>query len=101
MVGDTFGNSKIMVSCNNNTITCSKDVVFKKVKPTNTPVPTKPAGQCVKSKGDANDDKKIDLVDFAIWRDEVLGNKKTKKADFNCDGKVNLVDFAIWKDNKK
>lgn len=54
---------------------------------------------CVTSKGDANGDGKVDLVDFGIWKVNYLVSIKPveSKADFNCDSRVDLVDFGIWK----
>ncbi|MFA6552196.1 MAG: dockerin type I domain-containing protein [Candidatus Paceibacterota bacterium] len=52
-----------------------------------------------KSKGDANSDNKIDVLDFNLlmvnWGNANSGNS----ADFNSDGKVDLLDFnamMIW-----
>jgi hypothetical protein len=58
-----------------------------------------------KSKGDANCDGKINLVDFEIWRSEsfdINDEDYDWTADFDCSDelqKPNLVDFSIWKDN--
>ena len=49
-----------------------------------------------KSSGDANGDGKVDLIDFAIWKKEYLGEVATKMADFNNDGKADLTDYPIW-----
>lgn len=47
--------------------------------------------------GDANGDMKVDILDFAMWKSEYLGQKNTKTTDFSGDGKVNILDFAVWK----
>lgn len=55
--------------------------------------------------GDANGDGKVNLVDFAVWKNEYLNFvqlpltsfQPTWRGDFNQDTKVDLVDFAIWK----
>lgn len=63
-------------------------------KPTSTPTPT-PNGVLL---GDLNDDGKINSIDFALLRCELLGiphagiNKAA--ADLNGDGKINSIDFA-------
>jgi len=90
------------------------------LKPTNTPTikptyppstqtPTKLCTPCsfssLKSKGDANCDGIIDIVDRSIWSAEFLtdGGNLTKKnnwlSDFNCDGYVNVIDRSIWSYN--
>ncbi len=46
--------------------------------------------------GDANQDGKVNLMDFSVWKNEYLNNQK-EKADFNQDNKVDLLDFNIWK----
>ncbi len=63
---------------------------------TNTPPPptATPTGPVP---GDANGDKKVDIIDYQIWRDEYLGNVATKQADFNKDGKIDLIDFSIFR----
>jgi len=48
---------------------------------------------------DTDNNDKVDLLDFAIWKNEYLGATNTKLADFNYDNIVNLLDFAIWKTN--
>jgi hypothetical protein len=80
------------------------------------PSPT-PIASCLKDKGDSNCDGRINLTDYAIWRQEYLGDCTSEKAsfeacgvdrdgdsrpidaDFNLDGLVRLVDFAIWRQN--
>lgn len=61
---------------------------------TSTPVPTI---SCNKNAGDANCDGSINVVDYALWRSEFLGQVSTKNSDFNGDGTINMVDFALWR----
>ena len=62
---------------------------------TPTPIPLTP--------GDVNGDKKIDLTDYSLWKEQfILGELGTKDlpsspADFNQDNKVNILDYSIWK----
>ncbi len=57
------------------------------------------------TKGDANCDGKVDLIDFEIWRSEYLDIKDDNygwQADFSCKSnlaKPNSYDFSIWKNN--
>lgn len=66
------------------------------------------SGEPAKSKGNANCDDKVNMLDFEIWRNEaydqgglsdaqkgILSNKWN--ADFDCDGKVMLIEFEIWR----
>jgi len=71
------------------------------VSPTVTvgPSPTPDPVCAKKSKGDANCDNNINLIDFEIWRSELVGTATTKNADFNSDGNVSLIDFEIWRSN--
>ncbi|HVZ67573.1 MAG TPA: dockerin type I repeat-containing protein [Patescibacteria group bacterium] len=66
-----------------------------------------PGSTCaLKSKGDANCDGKVNIIDFNSWRDNyLLGSNPTATppssflvADFNGDGAVNILDFNIWRD---
>ena len=52
---------------------------------------------CKESKGDANKDGKINLVDYSVWRHE-YANGLVSKADFNCDSKVDITDYKIWRE---
>ena len=52
--------------------------------------PTRPAG-------DADCDGKFTLIDFEIWRKELVGELKTLTADFNDNGVIDSVDYTIWK----
>lgn len=86
--------------------------------PTMTPAPTEilsptPTVVCNKKPGEANNDGKVDLKDFEIWKCEYLNHgscgesilftppqiSSLNGADFNCDNKVDLVDFEIWRRN--
>ena len=59
----------------------------------------------LKSKGDANCDGSIDVIDRSIWSSEILidagtlTKKSTWRADFNCDGYLNVIDRTIWSTN--
>jgi hypothetical protein len=56
-----------------------------------------------KSKGDANCDGRIDLLDFETWRNEYFDIEDDNydwQADFDCSGELtqpNLYDFNIWR----
>ena len=72
-------------------------------KALNTPTPS-PAPYCyLKTKGDADCDNKITLLDFNIWNREFVdgtnGIATGKVSDFNRDGIISIVDFNIWKTN--
>lgn len=84
------------------------DIVFVKFSsvaadPTNTPTRSStstPQPSCtLKSKGDADCNGKVDLVDYEIWRKEALGGLTSKNANFNptVDSLVDIVDFEIWR----
>ena len=51
------------------------------------------------TKGDANGDRKINLIDFSIaayWYKRALTPQaKSSGVDVNGDGKVDLIDFSI------
>lgn len=47
------------------------------------------------SKGDVNNDKKVNLIDFSITAYWYKRPNPPKSADLNGDGKVNLIDFSI------
>ena len=51
--------------------------------------------------GDANEDGKVDELDFAIWQNnyERSTSRGHLDADFNRDGLVNGKDYAIWFNN--
>lgn len=84
-------------------------------EPTNTPVPTNtPTPICqtcssglAKSKGNADCNSKIDLIDFAWWLDVFkAGGSEDQKAavDFDCSESdnehiINLGDFSVWLDS--
>lgn len=51
--------------------------------------------------GDANEDGKVDGIDYVIWLknyNQQTGNKH-KDGDFNGDGKVDGMDYVIWLKN--
>lgn len=58
-----------------------------------------PTPSCVLSRGNANGDSRIDLLDFEIWREEFLDPTRGTRANFNCDLTVDVLDFGIWKSN--
>ncbi|HVT00966.1 MAG TPA: dockerin type I repeat-containing protein [Patescibacteria group bacterium] len=68
--------------------------------------PTSTQSCALKSKGDANCDGKVNILDFNSWRDNyLLGSNPNATpppsflvADFNGDGGVNILDFNIWRD---
>ena len=45
--------------------------------------------------GDANRDRKVDLSDFAILRNNFGTDSTFSQGDFNYDGRVDLADFAM------
>jgi len=49
------------------------------------------------NKVDVNNDGKIDLVDFDMWKRVYIENRNTPETDFDGNGKTNLADFKIWK----
>lgn len=58
----------------------------------------KPVPACPKkSQGDANCDNIVNLADLDIYRAEVNGEIKSFRSDFNEDKKLNITDFVIWK----
>lgn len=59
---------------------------------TPTPSPTTPV-----LRPDANNDGKVDIEDFNIWRDEYLGKVATKRSDFDNDGAITLKDYNMWR----
>lgn len=61
-----------------------------------------PVGQGDRSKGDANCDGVINVLDFSIWRLEYQDKRGDEnpgdnwRADFNCNSLVTMADFSIW-----
>jgi hypothetical protein len=56
----------------------------------------------LKKPGDVNNDNKVDLTDYSLWKEQfILGElgtqNLTSSADFNRDKKVNILDYSIWK----
>lgn len=69
-----------------------------------TAIPTIAVASCsLKNKGDANCDDIINLLDYEVWRTELIselkGTATIKLSDFNEDGAITIVDFNIWKSN--
>jgi len=60
--------------------------------PTNTPTPSP-----IPLIGDFNRDRVVNLLDFNIWRNELLGLSQYKTSDANSNGKIDIVDFNIWR----
>ncbi|MEN9328380.1 MAG: hypothetical protein RI947_1188 [Candidatus Parcubacteria bacterium] len=67
------------------------------ISPTITPT-LPPISDCPKkSRGDANCDGFVDIVDFEIFRKEYTGPLSTKDSDFDMNNIVDIVDFEIWR----
>lgn len=53
--------------------------------------------------GDANNDNKVDILDFTLWRQafgKAVGDPAyNANTDFNNDGKVDILDFTLWRQN--
>lgn len=64
--------------------------------PTNAPAPT----NCIKpkSQGNADGDCFINIADYDIWKN-TFGSTGDLRADFNDNGKIDLLDFNIWRNN--
>jgi len=52
-----------------------------------------------KTKGDADCNTKVNLIDYEVWRQEYTKQRSTRTADFDNDGVVSLVDYEIWRRN--
>ncbi len=67
--------------------------------PTSTliPTPTIITTCSTKALGDADCNGLYNLVDFEIWRKEMMHVVTTKYADFNNSSVTDLVDFEIWR----
>ncbi len=63
------------------------------VTPTKKPTATPTKGT---TKGDADNNGKVNVADFAVWKTEYL-TKSGTKSDFDKNGRVTIADFAIWK----
>lgn len=57
-----------------------------------------------KTKGNANCDSKIDLLDFEYWRNEAFDKggmggviSNNWASDFTCDTRADLLDFETWR----
>lgn len=66
------------------------------VRPTSTLTPTTRA-----KPGDANNDNKVDGIDYSIWvsRYNQSTSNGYRDGDFNGDGKVDGIDYLIWLSN--
>jgi len=49
----------------------------------------------IPEKGDLNDDKKVNLIDFSVLAYWYQRPSPLAKVDLNNDGKINLIDFSI------
>jgi hypothetical protein len=54
---------------------------------------------CVKAKGDADCNGEINVADFAVWRSAYANDSYDNTVDFNNDRAVDILDFAIWRQN--
>ncbi|MDO8621392.1 MAG: dockerin type I repeat-containing protein [Candidatus Levybacteria bacterium] len=63
------------------------------------PPPTTPSGCPLKSKGDANCDGKVNILDYNILRDEFTHKLQTRTADFNSNNVIDDLDLSIWKNS--
>lgn len=69
------------------------------VLPTNPP-PTSPAPSGTLKAGDANNDNKVDGLDYVIWLNNYNKNVSVPAVgDFNNSGKVDGLDYVIWLTN--
>lgn len=106
----TSDGPKSIVCCNNTgsvTPTPTPNPLLHYSTPTPTPTSssvvavTQPASctSPLKSKGDANCDTIINILDFNIWRDEAYGKIAATRANFNKDqgNNVDILDFNIWR----
>lgn len=59
--------------------------------------PTSITGCSTKALGDADCNGLYNLVDFEIWRKEMMHEVTTKNADFNNSSATDLIDFEIWR----
>ena len=50
--------------------------------------------------GDANGDRAVDLVDFAIWQSNRFQPGDWTDGDFDGDGMVDVRDFNLWNEHK-
>ncbi|MBI5078438.1 hypothetical protein HZB08_00240, partial [Candidatus Saganbacteria bacterium] len=54
--------------------------------------------------GYLNDDKYIDVSDYAVWKSAVTavgtvepGNPNSVRSDLNGDGMIDITDYSLWK----
>ena len=99
--GDNYYTESYLVIDTPQNIQASLTKLIKSFKPTSTQ-PLSPTSIPL-TPGDVNGDKKIDLTDYSLWKEQfILGELGTKDlssspADFNQDNKVNILDYSIWK----
>ena len=74
-----------------------KDGIILVKNPNLTPTPT----ATIEKPGDANNDGKVDGLDYVIWLNHYnqSTNKGPTEGDFNKDGKVDGLDYVIWVNN--
>ncbi|MBI3980844.1 hypothetical protein HY345_02500 [Candidatus Microgenomates bacterium] len=89
-------------------ITISKAKTTPTQTPTSTPKPSvsltssiTPSTTNTPKPGDANNDGKVDGVDYVIWLNHYHQNTSNgvRDGDFNKDGTVDGVDYVIWVNN--
>lgn len=88
-----------------NAISLVKNYVNPSISPPTTftpsPSPTPTTSPVISTPGDANDDRKVDGIDFTIWLSH-YGSTSVNGAqdgDFNKNGTVDGVDFVLWLSN--
>lgn len=69
------------------------------VTPTTSQIATStPGGSCsLHSRGDADCNNIINIVDFEVFRKEYAGLLNTKQSDFDNNGNVSIADFEIFR----
>jgi len=68
--------------------------------PTPSPTPTPSPSASPAKPGDANNDNKVDGVDYVVWLTNYNQSKTGPSfGDFNNSGKVDGVDYVIWLTN--
>jgi|GEM_PF-4101259 len=93
--------------CATTPLTETRYLCCREVGPTAMPTrvtPTVGPGACqcanggvpARSRGNANCDAVVDMIDFQTWMTEFAGQSAVKTSDFNCDGRVDMMDFAVW-----
>ncbi|OGM19966.1 hypothetical protein A2771_03135 [Candidatus Woesebacteria bacterium RIFCSPHIGHO2_01_FULL_38_26b] len=69
--------------------------------PTNTPTVNPSLTPSTRKAGDANNDGRVDLIDYVIWLNHYSQNTNNgaNDGDFNLDLKVDLIDYVVWLNN--